>query len=58
VWGLAVDVWGEDEAARAFFFRSHALLEGRRPVDVVIGSDLGARLVEEILGRLKHGTAA
>lgn len=58
LWAMAMDVWGGEEEARAFLFRAHPLLEGRPPIDVVLGSDLGARLVEDILGRLRHGSAA
>ena len=58
VWTLAREVWGSDEDARAFFFRPHMMLEGRRPIDVVLSTDVGARLVEDKLGRLKYGTAA
>ena len=58
LWAMAMDVWGGEEEARAFLFRPHPLLEGRPPIDVVLGSDLGARLVEDILGRLRHGSAA
>lgn len=58
IWAFAREVWGGDEAARAFFFRPHMLLEGRRPIDVVLATDLGARMVEDILGRLKYGSAA
>jgi putative toxin-antitoxin system antitoxin component (TIGR02293 family) len=58
VWAFAREVWGGDEPARAFFFRAHPLLEGRLPVDVVLSSELGAQLVNDILGRLKYGTAA
>lgn len=58
VWTLAQEVWGGDDQARAFFFRPHPLLEGRLPVDVVLSSELGAQLVDDILGRLKYGTAA
>jgi putative toxin-antitoxin system antitoxin component (TIGR02293 family) len=58
VWTLAREVWGSDEEARAFFFRPHMMLEGRRPIDVVLSTDIGARLVEDILGRLKYGSAA
>jgi putative toxin-antitoxin system antitoxin component (TIGR02293 family) len=58
VWGIARDVWGSDEEARAFLFRPHMMLEGRRPVDLVLATDMGARLVEDILGRLKYGSAA
>ena len=58
LWAMAMDVWGGEEEARAFLFRPHPLLEGRPPIDVVLGSDLGARLVEDILGRLRYGSAA
>jgi uncharacterized protein (DUF2384 family) len=34
------------------------MLEGRRPIDVVPGGEFGARLVTDILGRLKYGSAA
>lgn len=58
LWAMAMAVWGGEEEARAFLFRPHPLLEGRPPVDVVLGSDLGARLVENVLGRLRYGSAA
>lgn len=58
VWTFARDVWGSEDEARDFFFRPHMMLEGRRPVDVVLATDMGARLVEDILGRLKYGSAA
>jgi putative toxin-antitoxin system antitoxin component (TIGR02293 family) len=59
VWTFAREVWGDDEeSARAFLFRPHALLAGRRPIDLSLRTELGARLVEDILGRLKYGTAA
>ncbi|HEV2505423.1 MAG TPA: antitoxin Xre-like helix-turn-helix domain-containing protein [Mesorhizobium sp.] len=58
VWTLAVDVWGSDADARDFLFRPHAMLEDRRPVDVVIQSEIGAGLVLDVLGGLKYGTAA
>jgi putative toxin-antitoxin system antitoxin component (TIGR02293 family) len=58
IWAAAIDVWADDEAARAFLFRPHPLLDGRKPVDLVLGNELGAKLVEDILGQLKYGTAA
>jgi putative toxin-antitoxin system antitoxin component (TIGR02293 family) len=58
VWAFARDVWGSEDEARSFFFRPHMLLEGRQPIDVVLATDLGARLVEDILGQLKYGSAA
>jgi len=58
VWALAREVWGSDEEARAFLFRPHPMLEGRRPVDVVLANEFGRPLVEGILGRLQYGSAA
>jgi len=58
IWSAAIDTWKDDEAARSFLFRPHPLIEGRTPVDVVLASEFGAGLVEDILGRLKYGTAA
>jgi putative toxin-antitoxin system antitoxin component (TIGR02293 family) len=58
VYAVARDVWGSDEEARDFLTRRHPLLDDATPLTVSLGSDIGARLVERILGRLKHGTAA
>ena len=57
-WAEAVDVWGDEDTAQEFLRRPHAMLNDRRPIDVVLESDEGARSVEEILGRLKYGSAA
>jgi putative toxin-antitoxin system antitoxin component (TIGR02293 family) len=57
VWSCATRVWRGDEAARAFLFRPHPLLARRKPIELVLTTDLGARLVEDILGRLEHGSA-
>ncbi|WP_414630701.1 antitoxin Xre/MbcA/ParS toxin-binding domain-containing protein [Brevundimonas sp. UBA875] len=51
-------VWGGDVAARGFLFRPHAMLENQAPMTVAIGSELGAELVCDILGRLRYGSAA
>ena len=58
VWSMAREVWGEDEEARAFLFRPHPMLDGRRPIDVVLANEFGRPLVEGILGRLQYGSAA
>jgi putative toxin-antitoxin system antitoxin component (TIGR02293 family) len=58
IWALAREVWGKDEDARAFLFRPHTMLEGRTPIEIALKTDMGARLVEEILGRLQYGSAA
>jgi putative toxin-antitoxin system antitoxin component (TIGR02293 family) len=56
VWAFAKDVWKSDDAARGWLFAPHMMLENRRPVDVVLASEFGRPLVEEILGGLKYGT--
>ena len=58
VWSLALDVWQTEEEARDFLFRSHSMLEDRRPIDVVIQSEIGAELVLDVLSSLKYGSAA
>lgn len=58
VWGLALDVWKTEDAARDFMFRPHAMLDDRRPVDVVIQNEIGAELVRDVLVGLKYGSAA
>ncbi len=58
VWNFALEVWQSEEEARDFLFRSHPMLEDRRPVDVVIQSEIGAELVLDILAGLKYGSAA
>ena len=57
VWAMALDVWRGENAARQFMFDAHPLLHGRRPVDVVLESELGRPIVEGILGRLQYGSA-
>lgn len=58
VWSFALDVWADEAEARDFLFRPHAMLEDKRPVDVVIQSEFGAEMVVDILGSLKYGSAA
>ena len=58
VWTLAEKIWQSADSARDFLFRQHPMLDGDKPVDVVLKSELGAELVRNILGRLMYGTAA
>ena len=58
VWATATRVLGGEQQARTFLGRPHPLLENRAPLEVALGTELGAALVGEILGRLEHGTAA
>ena len=56
LWSLAVDAWGSETSARRFLREPHMLLRGRAGLDVALDSEQGARMVEDILGRLIHGT--
>lgn len=58
VWSQAIDVWGSDEAAQRFLAEPHPLLGGRVPGDLVTETEIGARAVEDLLGRLQFGSAA
>lgn len=58
VWSLALNVWQTEDDARDFLFRPHPMLEDRRPIEVVIQSEIGAEIVLDVLGRLKYGAAA
>lgn len=58
VFEMACEAWGSEGEARDFLRRRHPMLEDRTPLEVSLATDLGARLVEKILGRLIHGTAA
>lgn len=58
LWAFAVGVWGSEEAARRFLSAPYALLGGRVPLEVATETEIGARTVEELLGRLKYGSAA
>jgi putative toxin-antitoxin system antitoxin component (TIGR02293 family) len=58
VWLHALKIWKTPESARTFLERPHMMLQGRRPRDVAIATDLGCELVDQILGGLEYGTAA
>src|ERR1019366_4393073 len=58
VTALALDTWrGELAAVREFLAAPHPELDGERPVHA-LRTDSGARLVEDILNRLRHGLPA
>ena len=57
LWAHARAVWKDDDAARAFLFRPHPMLQGRRPIDAAVSTELGADLVDRILGGLEYGSA-
>jgi putative toxin-antitoxin system antitoxin component (TIGR02293 family) len=53
----AEHVWADTDDARAFLSTDHAMLGGRRPIEVAV-TELGARRVESLLWSLFHGVAA
>lgn len=58
LWAFAVEVWGDADGARRFLRKPHMFLDGKSPLDVALSSELGGRMVEDILGRLAFGSAA
>lgn len=58
LWAFATDVWGSEAAAQRFLAEPHPLLGGRVPREIATETEIGARAVEELLGRLKYGSAA
>lgn len=56
VWDRTMDVYHDADAAGRFLHAPHPLLDGRTPVDVARSTGAGAQLVEDILGRLEHGS--
>ena len=50
-------VWNSEYDVRAFLSAPHPMLQGRTPLDVSL-TELGARLVEELLWKLYCGLAA
>lgn len=57
VWSFAEGVWGGEAGARRFLLKPHPLLDGRTPLAVTLSSELGGRLVRDLLGRLAYGSA-
>ncbi|MGB5633790.1 MAG: antitoxin Xre/MbcA/ParS toxin-binding domain-containing protein [Waterburya sp.] len=57
VFSFAVEVWGNEAKAREFMQKSHPMLDDRTPFEASL-NELGARQVEQILGRLMFGSAA
>ena len=53
----AEHVWSNIDDARAFLSTGHAMLGGKRPIEVAL-TELGARRVENLLWSLFHGVAA
>lgn len=54
---FALEIYGQPEKARQFFFRPHMMLGGRQPIDVVLDNDQGVEMVSGLLGRAAYGAA-
>jgi putative toxin-antitoxin system antitoxin component (TIGR02293 family) len=50
-------VWADRDDARRFLTTPHPALRGRSPLDMAM-TELGARQVEEVLGKIFHGLPA
>jgi putative toxin-antitoxin system antitoxin component (TIGR02293 family) len=50
----AREVLGAAEKAHRWLRKGNRALDGRRPLDL-LGNDVGARMVEAVLGRIEHG---
>jgi putative toxin-antitoxin system antitoxin component (TIGR02293 family) len=57
-WTLAQSIYHDEDKARQFLTSPHAMLEGRRPLQLATESDAGFTAVENVLLGLKYGTAA
>jgi len=57
IWAFAREVMKDDTLTRRFLTTPHMLLNARAPLDVTLEGELGGKLVEDILGRLAHGSA-
>ncbi|TVP51168.1 MAG: DUF2384 domain-containing protein [Gemmatimonadales bacterium] len=52
--GRAEEALGDRDAAHRWLRKQNRALGGRRPLDL-LASDIGARTVEQALGRIEHG---
>jgi putative toxin-antitoxin system antitoxin component (TIGR02293 family) len=57
IYAFALEVWESEADAREFMIKSHPMLDDRTPFEACM-TELGARQVEQILGRLLFGSAA
>ena len=55
--GRAEEAIGDVDKAKRWLRKPNRALRGRRPLDL-LASDVGARLVEQVLGRIEHGLGA
>jgi putative toxin-antitoxin system antitoxin component (TIGR02293 family) len=55
--GRAEEAIGDPEKAARWLRKPNRALLGKRPLDL-LESDVGARMVEQVLGRIEHGLGA
>jgi len=58
IWAHALTIWKSSDTAREFLLRPHPMLDGRKPLEMAIATDVGADVVDQLLGRLEYGSAA
>lgn len=57
VFAMGLEVYRDEGRTRAFLGRPHAMLDGRTPLDVALGTGPGADAVINLLGRGAYGAA-
>ena len=57
IYAFALEIWDSEADAREFMTKKHPMLDDRTPFEACM-TELGARQVEQILGRLMFGSAA
>ena len=57
-WLMALETFQDESKATRFLSGPHPLLGGRPPLEIAAVSTCGAAVVDQILGRLRYGTAA
>jgi putative toxin-antitoxin system antitoxin component (TIGR02293 family) len=57
VYAIVLDLWQDEDTARAFLLTPHPELRGRTPLDAAL-TEIGGRQVEEIIERGVHGLPA
>ena len=57
-WLMALETFQDESKARRFLAGPHPLLGGHPPLELAAVSTCGAAVVEQLLGRLRYGSAA
>ena len=54
IYALSLDVWGDQDDARQYLFTPNPQLNNDTPIDISF-TELGARLVEEMIEKMRYG---